>query len=149
MLIGSTFSESVIGAAIDVHKSLGPGLLESAYQRCLAIELQCRGLPFEAQLRVPLIYRGRPVDCDYRIDFLVGRELVVEIKSADRLLPVHTAQILTYLRILHVPHGLLLNFNSPTLRSGLRSFHAARETYSPAGSPQTAANSTVSSGPPR
>ena len=110
----------VIGAAIEVHKRLGPGLLESAYVACLAIELQHLGLPFERQKSVPIQYRGQSIDAAYRLDFLVASQLILELKSADRLDPIHTAQVLTYLRLTGLKLALLINFNVPLLRDGLK-----------------------------
>ena len=113
-------SEQIIGACVEVHRELGPGLLESAYGQCLAYELELRKLRFERQLRVPVHYKGVALKCDYRVDFLVERELIVEIKAVERLLPVHEAQVITYLKLLRVPAGLLVNFHSATIKQGLR-----------------------------
>lgn len=112
----------VIGGAIEVHRTLGPGLLESAYQRCLERELRLRALRFQQQVALPIIYKGEAVDCCYRIDLLVEQELIVEIKSVEQLLPVHSAQTITYLRLAHAKQALLMNFNVPILKSGIRSF---------------------------
>jgi GxxExxY protein len=101
----------IIGAAINVHRELGPGLLESAYQACLGFELIARGINFERQKALPLVYRGRTLNCGYRMDFLVEGRVVVEVKSVDRLEPVHTAQVISYLRLPGCQVGLLLNFN--------------------------------------
>jgi len=113
--------EKVIGCAITVHRALGPGLLESAYQRCLACELRFTNLPFLQQLRVPITYRDEELDCGYRVDFLINGQLLVEIKAIDLVLPVHRAQVLTYLRLLRLRQGLLMNFNVPRLVDGLSS----------------------------
>ncbi len=113
-------SESVIGACIEVHRHLGPGLLESAYEQCVSHELTLRGLRFERQRAVPLEYKGMPLECGYRLDFVVEEELIVEIKSVDRLLSVHQAQLLTYLRLTGLETGLLVNFRETVLRNGLR-----------------------------
>jgi GxxExxY protein len=113
-------SEQVIGACIEVHRELGPGLLESAYEQCLAYEFGKRQLAFEQQLQVPVRYKGVALECGYRVDFLVERALVVEVKAVERLLPVHAAQLITYLKLLRTPAGLLVNFHAPTLRRGLR-----------------------------
>jgi GxxExxY protein len=94
-----------------VHRELGPGLLESAYQACLGFELIARGINFERQKALPLVYRGRTLNCGYRMDFLVEGRVVVEVKSVDRLEPVHTAQVISYLRLSGCQVGLLLNFN--------------------------------------
>ena len=113
-------SERVIGACIEVHRALGPGLLESTYEECLAHELGLRGLAFERQLPVHVEYKGIALGSGYRIDLLVERSLVVEIKAVERLLPVHEAQVLTYLRLTGVKAGLLVNFHSAVVRTGLR-----------------------------
>ena len=108
----------IIGAAIDVHQELGPGLLESAYEASLAMEFQLRRIEYLRQVELPVIYKGRVLNCGYRIDFVVG-PIVVELKTVDHLLPVHKAQIMTYLRLKRLPVGLLLNFRVPTLREGI------------------------------
>jgi GxxExxY protein len=113
-------SERVIGACIEVHRALGPGLLESAYDECLAHELELQGLAFERQLAVGLRYKGRPLECGYRVDFLVESALVVEVKAVERLIPIHEAQIITYLRLLGIRTGLLVNFHAETIKRGLR-----------------------------
>ena len=110
----------IIGAAIEVHKSLGPGLLESAYEACLAIELAHLGIPFERQKPLPIHYREQTVDAAYRLDFVVANQLILELKSVDRFEPIHTAQVLTYLRLTHLKLALLINFNVPLLRDGLK-----------------------------
>ena len=114
------WSGRTIGAAIAVHRAMGPGLLESVYERCLAHELAARGIPFELQRPVPICYRGAILDGGLRLDLLVGGELVVELKSVERLLDLHDAQLLTYLRMTGSPVGLLLNFNTRLLRDGIR-----------------------------
>lgn len=111
-------TERIIGAAIEVHRALGPGLLESAYESCLAEELGLRGLEFKRQLALPVTYRGRVLECGYRIDFLIG-QVIVELKSVETVLPLHRAQLLTYLRLRRIPCGLLLNFNAPTMKEGV------------------------------
>jgi GxxExxY protein len=103
-------TEQIIGAAIAVHRELGPGLLESSYEACLTFELVERRLRFE-QKPLPLVYRGKALDCGYRIDLLVEEDVVVEVKSVERLEPIHTAQILSYLRLSSRKVGLLINFN--------------------------------------
>ena len=113
-------TEKIIGAAIEVHRHLGPGLLESTYETCLAKELQEKGMKFERQKTYPVVYKGSAVDDVFRIDFLVENEIVVEIKAVEVLVPIHTAQILTYLRLLKKRTGLLLNFNVPILIEGLK-----------------------------
>ena len=104
-------TQQIIGAAIAVHRELGPGLLESSYEACLTFELVERRLRFERQKPLPLVYRGRTLDCGYRIDLLVEEEVVVEVKSVERLEPIHTAQVLSYLRLSSRKVGLLINFN--------------------------------------
>jgi GxxExxY protein len=110
----------IIGAAIEVHKQLGPGLLESTYQACLCHELELRGISFECQKRLPLEYKGIKLDCGYRIDLLVAGLVIVEIKSVEALAPIHEAQLLTYLKLTGVKVGLLINFNVVVLKSGIR-----------------------------
>jgi len=109
----------IVGAAIDVHRQLGPGLLESAYEACLCRELFLREVPFERQVALPLLYRGISVDCGYRLDLIVGGLVIVEVKSVSRVLPVHRAQALTYLKLLGLNLGLIINFNVEMLRLGV------------------------------
>jgi GxxExxY protein len=113
-------TEQVIGAAIAVHRALGPGLLESAYQECLCQELSLRGIPFERQLPLPLEYRGIRLECGYRLDILVAGCVVVEVKSIEAIAPLHEAQLLTYLRLGGWTVGLLMNFNVVVLKDGIR-----------------------------
>jgi GxxExxY protein len=110
----------VIAAAIEVHRELGPGLLESAYRACLRHELESRGLEVECERDVPLRYRGVRLDCGYRLDLVVERQVVVEAKAVQLLQPVHTAQVLTYLRLTGLEVGLLLNFNVALMKDGVR-----------------------------
>ena len=112
-------TEGVIGAAIEVHRALGPGLLESAYEECLCHELKLRGVPFERQRPVPVRYKGLQLDSGYRLDLLVS-SVVVEVKSVDALLPIHEAQLLTYLKLGEWNVGLLINFNVALLKNGIR-----------------------------
>jgi GxxExxY protein len=112
-------SGRLIGAAIEVHKTLGPGLLESTYQRCLAHELRLRGIAFEQEVAVGVNYKGLEIDGAYRADFIVSNSLVVELKSTDRIEPVHKAQLLTYLKWSRLNVGLLINFNVRVLKSGI------------------------------
>lgn len=109
----------VIGAAIEVHKILGPGLLESAYEQCLDRELDLRKIPHACQVPIPVNYKGVPMDCGYRLDILVAGQVVVEIKAVETILPVHEAQLLTYLRLGGWKAGLLINFNVPVLTKGI------------------------------
>ena len=115
-------SRSVIGCAIEVHRNLGPGLLESTYRQCLACELSHAGILFQMELPLPVRYKDILLDCGYRIDLLVRGELIVEIKSVEALLPIHQAQILTYMRLANVPIGLLVNFNVTRLQTGIKRF---------------------------
>jgi GxxExxY protein len=115
-------SRSVIGCAIEVHRNLGPGLLESTYRQCLACELSHAGIPFQMELPLPVRYKDILLDCGYRIDLLVTGDLIVEIKSVETLLPIHQAQILTYMRLAKVPRGLLINFNVTKLQNGIKRF---------------------------
>jgi GxxExxY protein len=108
-----------IGAAIEVHRQLGPGLLESAYEQCLCHELHLRGLPFRRQIDLPVSYKGLQLDCGYKIDVIVNDEVIVELKSVERILPVHEAQLLTYLKFSGKKVGLLINFNSSLLTQGI------------------------------
>jgi GxxExxY protein len=110
----------IIGAAIEVHKQLGPGLLESTYQACLCHELELRGISFECQKPLPLEYKGIKLECGYRIDLLVAGLVVVEIKSVEALAPIHEAQLLTYLKLTGVKVGFLINFNVVVLKDGIR-----------------------------
>ena len=126
---------AIIGAAIEVHRALGPGLLESAYEACLAHELGVRGLTVERQKPLPLLYKGLALDCGYRLDLLVAQKVIVEIKAVERLLPIHEAQVLSYLKLAHCPVGLLINFNCRLLRDGIRRFIASGQEP-PAGGPQ-------------
>ena len=113
-------SKSVIGAAIEVHSILGVGLLESAHESALAIELEQRGLVFRRQLLLPVQYKGVEVGDGYRVDFLVEERVVVEVKAVSHLAPVHTAQVLTYLRLMGKRLGLLLNFHAESMRAGVK-----------------------------
>jgi GxxExxY protein len=115
-------TESIIGAAIRVHRALGPGLLESAYVACLAYELAKRGLVVEQQKAVPLIYEEVKLECGYRMDLLVEHSVVVEVKSVDVLAPIHEAQVLSYLRLSGCNLALLINFNVTVLKDGIRRF---------------------------
>jgi len=113
-------TEKIIGAAIEVHKTIGPGLLESAYEECQAREMQLRGLNFARQVPLPVAYKGVTLDCGYRLDFLVERAVVLELKALDALQPIHEAQVLTYLKLGGWTVGLLINFNVPILKSGIK-----------------------------
>ena len=113
-------TDKIIGAAIEVHKVLGPGLLESAYEECLAHELSLANISFERQLPLPVIYKSLSLDCGYRLDFLVEKKVVLELKAVEGLQPIHQAQLLTYLNLGGWPIGLLINFNMPVLRQGIK-----------------------------
>lgn len=113
-------TEQVIGAAIEVHRELGPGLLESAYRMCLVHELYLRGIQCRTEVDLPLQYKGVKLDCGYRVDVLVEDVLVLELKTVDQFAPIHDAQLLTCLRLGGWPVGLLLNFNVPVLKDGIR-----------------------------
>ena len=109
----------IIGAAIEVHRQLGPGLLESVYEECLCHELHVRGLEFRRQVDLPVIYKGLKLACGYKLDLIVQNEVVLELKSVDKLHPIHEAQLLTYLRLAEKRVGLLINFNVPQLTQGI------------------------------
>jgi GxxExxY protein len=113
-------TERIIGLAIEVHRQLGPGLLESAYEECLCYEFQQSGLQYQRQVALPVHYKEVRLDCGYRMDLVIASQLIIELKTVERLLPVHDAQLLTYLRLSGLRTGLLLNFNSSLLKDGLR-----------------------------
>jgi GxxExxY protein len=113
-------TERIIGAAIEVHRALGPGLLESAYQACLEYELAKRRIPFRRQVPLPVVYDNSRVECGYRIDLIVQNIVIVEVKSVEKFVPLHIAQMITYLKLNRTPVGLLLNFNTTSLRRGMR-----------------------------
>ena len=115
-------TEPVIQAAIEVHKNLGPGLLESTYEQCLAHELQLKGIHFKSQLPLPVEYKGIQLDTGYRIDLLIEDSLIIELKSVEKILPIHEAQILTYIKLAKVKIGLLINFNVLKVKEGIRRF---------------------------
>jgi GxxExxY protein len=112
-------SSKIIGAAIEVHKAIGPGLLESAYEKCLCQELKLRGFSFENQKPLPLFYKGEKLDCGYRMDVVVEKTIIVEMKSCEKIEPIHKAQLLTYLKLSGLRLGLILNFNVPVMRDGI------------------------------
>ena len=112
-------SSRIIGAAIEVHKALGPGLLESAYEECLSHELSFRNLSFERQKSLPLIYKGKKLDCGYRLDMVVENAIILEMKSCEKIEPIHKAQLLTYLKLSGLHLGLILNFNMTVMRDGI------------------------------
>jgi GxxExxY protein len=112
-------TQQVIAAAIEVHQALGPGLLESAYEHCLCHELSLRQIQHKRQVVLPLSYKGTMLDCGYRLDILVEGQVVIEMKTVDKILPVHKAQLLTYLRLLQAKVGLILNFHEARLKDGI------------------------------
>jgi GxxExxY protein len=118
-LLCEGLTEGIIGAAIEVHQHLGPGLLESVYEECLCHELRLRNIPFLAQLELPVIYKGQETGGKYRIDLIVADEVIVELKAVERLLPVHEAQLLTYLKLTGKRVGLVINFNVAILHRGI------------------------------
>jgi GxxExxY protein len=109
----------IIASAIEVHRHLGPGLLESAYEECLCHELHLRNITFERQVSLPVLYKGLPLDCGYQIDLIVQDEVVLELKSIEKILPIHQAQLLTYMKLAKKSVGLLINFNMPLLTQGI------------------------------
>ena len=115
-------SQKMIGRAIEVHRNLGPGLLESTYRQCLACELSHAGIPFQMEVPLPVRYKEVLLDCGYRIDLLVSGDPIVEIKCVETLLPIHQAQILTYMRLSKIPVGLIINFNVTKLQNGIKRF---------------------------
>ena len=115
-------SNKVLGCALEVHRQLGPGLLESAYEQCVAYELSRANVPFRVQVELPVVYKQIQLDCGYRLDLLVDDRLIVELKSVDHLLKIHEAQILTYMKLAKLKVGLLINFNVEVLRQGIKRF---------------------------
>jgi GxxExxY protein len=113
-------SKEVIGHAIEVHRALGPGLLESVYEECLCFELKTHNIPYRRQVALPVVYKSVQLDCGYRMDSVVKDSMVVELKTVERLLPVHEAQLLTYLRLSGLTLGLILNFSAPVLKDGIK-----------------------------
>ncbi len=119
-LLGSPLTGRILRCAITVHRHLGPGLLETAYRACLSRELQLAGLDVRQEARIPFVYRNVEIDCGYRADLIVEEKVLVELKTVERLLPIHDAQMLTYLKLAGIRVGILLNFNTENLRNGLR-----------------------------
>jgi len=113
-------SNRVIGCALEVHRHLGPGLLESTYEQCLAHELKMSGIPFKLQYPLPVEYKGIKLDCGYRIDMLIDDAIIVELKSLDKILPIHQAQLLTYMKLSSISIGLLINFNVKLIKTGIK-----------------------------
>lgn len=112
-------SGQIIGAAIEVHKSLGPGLLESAYEECLCHELQLRKIVYERQKPLPVVYKGVNLDCGYRLDVVAKNAIILELKAVEKIEPIHQAQLLTYLKLSGLKLGLILNFNVPVMKDGI------------------------------
>jgi len=118
----SQLSNRVIGSAIEVHKTLGPGLLEKIYLQCLAYELELIGINFKMEYSLPVEYKGMFMDCGYRVDLLVEDEIIVELKAVEEILGIHEAQLLTYMKLSGIEQGFLINFNVKKLKNGLRSY---------------------------
>jgi GxxExxY protein len=118
--VENAVTDKVIAAAIEVHRHLGPGLLESTYEECLCCELSLRGMEFQRQVHLPVSYKGVKLECGYEMDLLVADSVVIELKTVDDLAPVHHSQLLTYLKLANKRVGLLINFNVPVLRNGLK-----------------------------
>lgn len=119
MLIHEELTEGIIGAAIEVHRHLGPGLLEAVYEKCLCQELSLCGMPFDRQVHLPVFYKGVELDCGFQIDVLVDKKVVVELKAVHEIIPIHKAQLLTYLKLSAHRVGLLINFNVAVLKNGI------------------------------
>ena len=115
-------TEKIIGAAIEVHRTLGPGLLESAYEECLCRELKALGLEFQRQMILPIVYKGQKIQPGFRADVIVEERVLIELKAVTALLPVHEAQVLTYLKLSGIETGLLMNFNAMPLKNGIKRF---------------------------
>ncbi len=130
-MIDESFTAEIIAAAIEVHRTMGPGLLESVYEECLAVEMAIRGLRFERQHQLPVLYKGKKLHGSLRIDFWVDHRVVVELKAIDKLMPVHEAQLLTYLRLSGCRLGLLINFNVPALKDGIKRMVNGYSSVSP------------------
>ena len=120
MYYDEPLTKRIIASAIEVHRHLGPGLLESAYEECLCYELSLKEIPFERQKPLPLEYKGIHLDCGYRMDIVADNKVVMELKCADKILPVHEAQLLTYLKLSHIRVGLIINFYSSVLKNGIK-----------------------------
>ena len=116
------FTKQVIGCAIEVHRSLGPGLLESTYQQCLAHELSLKGIPFQLEVPMPVEYKSVRLDCGYRIDVLVDDQVILELKAVEEIKGIHKAQLLTYMKLAQIRTGLLINFNVQKLTDGVQRF---------------------------
>lgn len=119
-LLHKDLTDKIIGSAIEVHRHLGPGLLESAYEECFCHELSLKGIPFERQKPLPLEYKGIKLDCGYRMDMVVDNKVVIELKCVEKIMPINEAQLLTYLRLSNLKVGLIINFYSTVLKDGLK-----------------------------
>ncbi len=119
-LVFEELTEKIIGLAINVHKELGPGLLENTYKQCLAYELQKANLNFQLEVNCPIIYKKIKISCGFRIDILVEDKIIIELKSVDKIIPIHEAQLLTYMKLLNKRVGLIINFNEQLLRDGVK-----------------------------
>ena len=113
-------TEKIIGCAIEVHKGIGPGLLESAYEECLAYELSLTGLSFQRQVHLPVKYKGVNLDCGYKLDLIVEGQIILELKAVDRIMPIREAQLLSYLRMMNLRFGLILNFHTTAMKYGIK-----------------------------
>ena len=120
MLLEKELTNKIIGSAIEVHKALGPGLLESAYEKCLMKEFELSNISFKSQIELPLEYKGIRVDAGYRIDLIVKEKVIIELKAVESLIPVHEAQLLTYMKLTGIRVGMLMNFNVPVLKDGIK-----------------------------
>ena len=120
MIKGNQLTSVIIGSAIEVHRNLGPGLLESTYEECMAFELQERKLIVQRQHEIPVLYKGNKLGQKYRIDLLVNNQVIIELKSIKKIEPIHDAQLLTYLKLANIRYGLLLNFNVPVMKQGIK-----------------------------
>jgi GxxExxY protein len=120
MLVEEELTEQIIGAFIEVHRELGPGLLESAYEKCVRHELELRGFTVRTEVPLPVVYKDIQLECGYRIDLVVNDTVIVEIKTVDKLIPVHEAQLLTYLKLSGIRIGLLVNFHSSVIRNSIK-----------------------------
>jgi GxxExxY protein len=119
-MVADNLTQTIIGLAIDVHKELGPGLLESSYEACLMYELLEHGIAAEQQSALPINYKGKQIDNGYRVDILIPTKLIIELKAVDKILPIHIAQTLTYMKLSNIRTGLIINFNAQKLTNGLK-----------------------------
>ena len=124
--LGARLSQKIIGAGIEVHKYLGPGLLESIYEEALAIELKHAGLAFERQKSIPVEYKGIPIGNNFKADFIVEDKMIIELKSVEKVMPIHEAQLLTYMKLSNIELGLIMNFNTVLLKDGIKRMALSR-----------------------